>query len=101
MIYPYGSAYRFHAKKIKQYLTCHLIMKIRPIPIILVHEPYWRGLIDWFHGTLCEEGAISPDDMNLMHICNEPQEVVEAIFAHYEARGFEPSAEEKEILLEL
>jgi hypothetical protein len=27
--------------------------------------------------------------------------VVDAIFAHYEARGFEPSAKEKEILLEL
>jgi hypothetical protein len=34
-------------------------------------------------------------------VCDEPQEVVDAIFAHYEVRGFEPSAAEQEILLEL
>ena len=75
--------------------------KTRKIPIILVHEPFWAGLIDWFKNTLVKEGMINPEDMDLIKIINEPKEVVEAIFKHYEARGFEPSAEEREIQLSL
>ena len=75
--------------------------KTRKIPIILVHEPFWGGLIDWFKNTLVREGMINPEDMDLIKIINEPKEVVDAIFKHYEARGFEPSAEEREIQLNL
>ena len=75
--------------------------KTRRMPIILVHEPYWRGLLDWFRATLVAEGMIDPADMNLVQIHNEPQAVVDAIFKYYEMRGFEPSAVEREILLNL
>ena len=44
---------------------------------------------------------INPEDLDLIKIINEPKEVVDAIFKHYEARGFEPSAEEREIQLSL
>jgi uncharacterized protein (TIGR00730 family) len=75
--------------------------KTRKIPIILVHEPFWRGLIDWFRNTLVNEGMIDAADMGLIKIINEPKEVVDAIFKHYETRGFEPSAQEREIQLNL
>jgi predicted Rossmann-fold nucleotide-binding protein len=45
--------------------------------------------------------TIDPADLELVRVCDEPKDVVEAIFAHYEVRGFEPSAAEQEILLEL
>jgi hypothetical protein len=44
---------------------------------------------------------ISPEDLELIQIIDEPDKVVEAIFRHYEQKGFEPSAEEREILLDL
>jgi hypothetical protein len=47
------------------------------------------------------EGAINTEDLALLQICETPREVVDAIFAHYESRGFGPSAKEQEILLEL
>lgn len=75
--------------------------KTQQIPIILMHEPFWRGLLDWFAETLVPAGTISASDLDLLQICEEPQEVADAIFAHYEGRGFEPSAEEQEIMLEL
>ena len=75
--------------------------KTRRMPIILVHEPYWRGMLDWFRSTLVAEGMIDAEDMNLIQIHNEPRAVVEAIFNYYEKRGFEPSAAEREILLNL
>lgn len=87
--------------ELAEILTLVQTGKTRRIPIILVNGAFWRGLLDWFRESLCKEGTIDPEDLDLVYVCEEPAEVVDAIFAHYEARGFEPSAKEKEILLEL
>lgn len=70
--------------------------KIRRIPIILVGTGFWAGMIAWFRTTLVQEGMISPQDMDLIQLTDDPQRVVEAIFRHYETRGFEPSPSERE-----
>ena len=75
--------------------------KTRNIPIILVHEPFWRGMMDWLRNALVAEGMASPEDMDLIQVINEPKKIVEAIFKHYETRGFEPSPSEREIQLYL
>jgi len=75
--------------------------KGRKIPIILVESTFWKGLLDWLEQTLVAEGNLSASDLDLMTICNEPEEVMQAIFEHYQERGFEPSPAEQEILLEL
>ncbi|OYY92960.1 MAG: Rossman fold protein, TIGR00730 family [Hydrogenophilales bacterium 28-61-23] len=75
--------------------------KTRRIPIILVQSSFWGGLVDWFRDRLVGEGMINPEDMDLIRVIDEPEQVVEAIFQHYETRGFEPSPQEREILLNL
>jgi uncharacterized protein (TIGR00730 family) len=75
--------------------------KTRQMPIILVHEPFWRGLLEWIRERLASEGMIDSTDMGLVQVCNEPKEVVDVIFNFYEKRGFEPSPAEKEVLLNL
>jgi uncharacterized protein (TIGR00730 family) len=66
------------------------------MPIILVGTKFWTGLVDWIKTTLVEEKTISPEDVNLIQIIEDPAEIVEAIFKHYESRGFQLSpAEEK------
>ena len=75
--------------------------KTRQMPILLVHEPFWRGLLEWFRERLVAEGMIDATDMSLVRVCNTAKEVVDAIFAFYEKRGFEPSPAEKEVLLNL
>jgi uncharacterized protein (TIGR00730 family) len=75
--------------------------KTRKMPIILVHEPYWRGLLGWFRERLVAERMIDPADIDLVQVRDEPQQVVDAIFAYYEKRGFEPSPAEREVLLNL
>jgi uncharacterized protein (TIGR00730 family) len=75
--------------------------KTRQMPIIMVHEPFWRGLFDWCRTRLVEEGMIDATDVDLVQICNRPQEVVDAIFAFYDKRGFEPSPAEREVMLNL
>ncbi len=87
--------------ELAEILTLVQTGKTRKIPIILVHEPFWKGLIDWFKTSLVEEKVISPEDLDLIQILDKPDDILDAIFAHYEKRGFEPSAEEAEILLDL
>lgn len=75
--------------------------KTLKIPIILVCEPFWRGLIDWIKKTLVAEKMISVADLDLIQIIDDPVQVVEAIFKHYEMRGFKLSAEEEYMQLYL
>lgn len=75
--------------------------KSRQIPIILVKEAFWRGLIEWFRGTLVKEGTISVDDLGLFQVVEEPQQVVDAIFGYYKGRNIEMTAEERHRQLEL
>jgi len=87
--------------ELAEILTLIQTGKTRRIPILLVGKEFWRGLIDWFINTLVTEKTISAEDINLFQLVDTPEEVVSAIFAHYQNRGFEPSAEEQEILLQL
>lgn len=87
--------------ELAEILTLVQTERTRRIPIILVGSDYWAGLVEWFKNTLVAEGAIGAEDLGLFQVLDEPEEVVEAIFRYYEHRGFEPSAEEKEILLDL
>ena len=75
--------------------------KARKIPIILVHEPFWRGMVNWFKATLVSEKMIDPEDIDLIQIIDKPEDIVEAIFKHYESRGFAPLPSEREMLLNL
>jgi len=75
--------------------------KTRKMPIILVGSKFWGGLVEWFKAALLEEQLISPGDLDLIQIIDEPEQVVDAIFKHYETRGFEPSQAEREMQLNL
>ncbi len=70
--------------------------KTRRMPIILVGSKFWSGMIEWFRTALLDEKVISPEDMDLIQIIDDPKAVVESIFKYYETRGFEPSAAERE-----
>jgi uncharacterized protein (TIGR00730 family) len=87
--------------ELAEILTLVQTGKTRRIPIILVHSPFWSGLIEWFKATLVKQATIDAADLDLLQVLDKPQEVVDAIFSHYESRGFEPSAEEQEMLLDL
>jgi len=75
--------------------------KTRRIPVILVGTAFWSGLLDWFRNTLLKDGMISPEDMDIVQLIDEPENVVAAIFAFYEERELEPSDEERQKTLYL
>jgi uncharacterized protein (TIGR00730 family) len=82
-------------------LTLVQTAKSRKIPIILVHAPFWRGLIDWFRERLVSEGMILVEDIDLIQLIDRPEDVVEHIFKFYECRGFAPLPDEHELMLNL
>jgi len=75
--------------------------KTARVPLILVHEPYWRGLLQWMREQLAGEKMINPGDIDLIQVIDEPRAIVDAIFKHFEHRSFQPRAREREILLNL
>ena len=87
--------------ELSEALTLIQTKKIPRIPVILVGAQFWSGLIEWFKATLTEEGMIAAEDIDLIQIIDTPQEVVDAIFNHYEKRGFIPTLAEREIQLSL
>lgn len=87
--------------ELAEILTLVQTGKTRRIPILLVCSHYWQGLVTWLKGSLLQEAMVDPQDLELFKVLDEPKDVVEAIFSHYEQRGFEPTEEEQQILLDL
>jgi len=87
--------------ELAEILTLVQTRKSRRIPIILVDSDFWNGLLGWFRDTLVERGTISASDLDLMQVIDDPDAVVDAIFAYYQHRRFEPTEEEAEIQLNL
>ncbi len=56
--------------------------KVRHFPVVLVGRAWWSGLIDWMRGTLLAQGAISDTDVELFHVTDDPDEVIEIIKAN-------------------
>jgi len=67
-------------------LTLIQTKKIRGFPVVLVGKDYWEGLIDWMKQTMLTMGNISPEDIDLMHIVDEPEEVCAIINKRYKDR---------------
>ncbi len=50
--------------------------RIRPFPVILVGSDYWAGLFEWLKDKLLGEKRISPEDMDIVKIMDDPKEIV-------------------------
>ncbi len=58
--------------------------KIPTRPIILVGSSFWQGLLDWIRDQLVSRGLINPSDLDLLQVCDNEEQIVATIFAHYE-----------------
>jgi uncharacterized protein (TIGR00730 family) len=60
-------------------LTLVQTRKIRPVPIVLVDKQFWKPLVNWFTKTLIPENKISPQDLEIFKVLDEPEEIVNYI----------------------
>ena len=65
-------------------LTLIQTKKIKSFPIYLMGKNYWEGLIDWIMKTVLANGCISPGDMDLIQLTDDPNEVANGIERHYQ-----------------
>jgi uncharacterized protein (TIGR00730 family) len=66
-------------------LTLVQTQRIPEFPLVLYGKKHWRGLIRWMKDTLQTEKYISPGDLDLFKITDDPQEVIDIIL-DYERR---------------
>lgn len=55
--------------------------KAKPVPIVMFGTDYWKRLVNM--DVLVEEGAISPEDLNLLHYTDDPQDAWDTIRNFY------------------
>ncbi len=55
--------------------------KVLHFPVILFDPAYWQPLLDWIHDRLLADGMISPEDLALLTVTDDPQEVVRMVEA--------------------
>lgn len=66
-------------------LTLIQTRKIRPVPVVLVGEEYWRRVIDF--DFLIAEGTIDPEDRELFWYAETAQEIWNGIIWWYKSKG--------------
>jgi uncharacterized protein (TIGR00730 family) len=60
--------------------------KISQFPVVLFGRHYWAGLIRWLQTRVLGERKISPGDMDLMLLTDDPGEACATVVAAYEAQ---------------
>jgi uncharacterized protein (TIGR00730 family) len=60
--------------------------KVLHFPVVLFDSDYWKGLLAWIRDPLLAEGMISPNDLDLLVVTNEPAEAVATVVTSYERR---------------
>jgi len=66
-------------------LTLVQTRKIKPVPIVLVGEDYWRRAFDV--GFLADEGVIDAEDRELFWFAETAEEIWDSILHWYDACG--------------
>jgi hypothetical protein len=55
--------------------------KVRNFPVILAGQSEWAGLCRWLRETALTEGRIAEEDLDLIHVCDDPAAIVEVVSA--------------------
>jgi uncharacterized protein (TIGR00730 family) len=67
-------------------LTLIQVGKVLHFPVVLLDQGYWAPLLDWIRGRLLAEGMISPEDLELLIVTDEPDEAVQVLVDCYARR---------------
>ncbi len=57
--------------------------RIRQMPVILMGSKFWNGLMDWIRGQMMTDGMISPEDLELFHVLDDPKKALEIVQDFY------------------
>jgi uncharacterized protein (TIGR00730 family) len=66
--------------------------KIGHFPVVLFDSDFWDELLDWVRAEMLDDGLISPSDLDLVTVTDDPERAVELVVSHYDERVAEGSA---------
>ena len=69
--------------ELTEVLTLMQTHKIKPFPVILFRSDYWQGFLEWLRAYTLACGYIDEEDLNLLRVCDETDEVIEAVRKWY------------------
>ena len=69
--------------ELTEVLTLIQTHKIKPFPVIIFDSQYWKGFLDWLGSTVLAKGCVSQEDLDLLIVCDHPDEVIEAVQKWY------------------
>jgi predicted Rossmann-fold nucleotide-binding protein len=52
---------------------------------------YWQGLIDWLRDKVLAEGNISPEDLEIFELTDDPKEAARIITEFYQENVVSPN----------
>ena len=61
--------------------------KVLDFPVVLLGTDFWGEMLDWLREELLADGMISSDDVELLHVTDDPAEVVRIVVDSYEHRS--------------
>jgi uncharacterized protein (TIGR00730 family) len=64
---------------------------IGTFPVVLVDGDYWEEMVEWLREEMLADGFVSPGDLDLLYVTDEPAEAVERIVAVIDSRRAEGS----------
>jgi len=61
--------------------------KVTSFPVVLFGSSYWSGLIEWLRTTMLAEHKINEIDLDLMHVTDDIEDVVDTVRRHERIRS--------------
>jgi uncharacterized protein (TIGR00730 family) len=75
------------ADELFESLTLIQTGKVLDFPVILFGTEYWSPLLDWIRDRALPEGTVSPGDVELLTVTDDPAEAVKRVLDRFAARS--------------
>jgi uncharacterized protein (TIGR00730 family) len=69
--------------ELTEILTLMQTHKIRPFPVVLYDNNYWKGFLEWLEKSALVHEMISEEDFDLLRICDSTDMVIDVIESWY------------------
>ena len=73
-------------------LTLIQTEKIGHFPVVLYGADYWHELLEWLREHMLDNGFVSPQDVDLVSVTDDPHEAARLVISRYDQRVAEGTA---------
>jgi hypothetical protein len=81
------------ADELFESLTLIQTGKVMHFPVVLLGESYWTPLLEWVRRSALADGMVSPNDLELLTVTDDPQVALETVLAAFAGNGGASPAE--------